>query len=470
MSKNLYTPTIGLEIHAQLKTVTKLFSNSVNDPRATDPNSIVSPIDAAHPGTLPALNYDAVKKVIQVGLAIGADIAEYTEWDRKNYFYPDIPKSYQISQNKYKLVNGGKISGFDVTSIHLEEDTGKSIHDEGDYSLVDLNRAGMPLMELVTEPVLHSGEDAVAFAKELQLLLRYLDAGDANLELGEMRIEANISVSKTDKLGTKVEVKNINSFKAVERAIQYEIDRHIEVLESGGKLIQETRGWDEEKRETFSQRAKEDAHDYRYFPDPDLPKLFISEIFDLAELRASLPSLPKARRASLSTDGLSPDQIEQLVFDNNLYKKYQQVASAYLDLNKVKVANVILTNIVGLSSLEVDFFIDNVTTENIGDLLTLVENKELSSSGLDTALASLYQAPNQAEVIVDNLGLKQNNDAKELLNIAKTVISDNPKVVDEYLAGKESAIKYLMGQGMKLSRGSANPQLLEQVIQSQISA
>src|SRR4051812_4751508 len=289
-----YVPTIGLEIHAELKPASKMFCSCKNDPDEERPNVNICPICMGHPGTLPVVNQEAVRHVLKVGVAVGGVLADFTEFDRKNYFYPDIPKGYQISQYKYPLVSGGAINGIELTRIHLEEDTGTSQHEEGDYSLVNYNRAGVPLMELVTEPVIHSAKDAVNFAKELQLLLRYLGAGEANLEKGEMRVEANISISKTEKFGTKVEVKNLNSFKAVEKAIEYEVARHIEVLESGGTLKQETRGWDETKGETFSQRSKEDSHDYRYFPDPDLPKLYISKIPELHKnvLKKEIGELP----------------------------------------------------------------------------------------------------------------------------------------------------------------------------------
>jgi aspartyl-tRNA(Asn)/glutamyl-tRNA(Gln) amidotransferase subunit B len=243
-----YMPTIGLEIHAELKTRTKMFCGSLNDPHDSDPNTHVCPVCLAHPGTLPVINKEAVEHVIKVGLAVGGSLATFTEFDRKNYFYPDIPKGYQISQYKYPLVQGGELAGVKLTRIHLEEDTARSQHDQGEGSLVDYNRAGVPLMELVTEPVIHDAETAGNFARELQLLLRTINVSDANMEMGEMRVEANISVSRDATLGTKVEVKNLNSFRAVEAAIKYEIERQIDVLErQGGKIMQETRGWDDQR-------------------------------------------------------------------------------------------------------------------------------------------------------------------------------------------------------------------------------
>ena len=313
MSDTKYKATIGLEIHAEMSTVTKMFCACKNDPDETKPNVNICPVCMGQPGTLPVLNKQAIKNVLKMGIALGSKLADFTEWDRKNYFYPDIPKGYQISQYKYPLITGGQLNGINITRIHLEEDTAKSSHDRGDFSLVDFNRAGVPLMELVTEPELHTGKDTADFARELQLLLQYLGVGEANMEKGEMRIEANISVSDTAKFGTKVEVKNLNSFKSVEKAVTYEIERQIEVLEAGGKIVQETRGWDEDKQSTYSQRAKEDSHDYRYFPDPDLPKMKISEIpeFASAVLKKELPELPWEKRTRYEKDyGIKEADVE----------------------------------------------------------------------------------------------------------------------------------------------------------------
>lgn len=265
MSKQYYT-TIGLEVHAELHTSSKMFCGCVNNPDEKTPNVNICPVCMAHPGTLPVINKKAVENVIKVGLAINGNIADFSEFDRKNYFYPDIPKAYQISQYKFPIVSGGKLNGVDITRIHLEEDTATSKHDHGDYSLVDFNRAGVPLMELVTEPVIHSAKQAGDFGRELQLLLKYLGVSEANMEKGQMRVELNISISDDPvKLGTKCEVKNINSFKAVERAAEYEVKRMSKLLDEGKgeEIVQETRGWDENKQTTFSQRKKENANDYK---------------------------------------------------------------------------------------------------------------------------------------------------------------------------------------------------------------
>src|SRR3989339_2171570 len=345
-----YRPTIGLEIHAELHTRTKMFCACLNDADQKAPNTNICPVCMAHPGSLPVINKEAVKHVLRVGLALGSTLADYTEFDRKSYFYPDIPKGYQLSQFAFPLVSGGTLRNIEITRIHLEEDTARSQH-EGDKSLVDYNRAGVPLMELVTEPVIHTAEDAGNFARELQLLLRYLGAGEANMEKGEMRVEANISVSKDDTLGTKVEVKNLNSFRSVERAIAFEIARHIEVLEKGGTLVQETRGWNENTQSTSSQRKKESSHDYRYFPDPDLPKLRLSEISELSAetLRASLPEIPSQKRERLASLGfLQVQDIEQLVGDERLTALFGEMEKTLDKPELIKIAaNFILNDIAG---------------------------------------------------------------------------------------------------------------------------
>src|SRR3989344_3881891 len=323
-----YQATVGMEIHAELRTKTKMFCTSKNDPDEKHPNINVCPVCVGHPGTLPVINEEAVKLVHRVGLALGGNVQKFSRFDRKNYFYPDLPKGYQISQYKHPLVLGGDLNGIRITRIHLEEDAGKLMHDSsGKFSLVDFNRAGVPLMELVTEPDIKSAKDAKKFAEELQLTLQYIGASEANMEKGEMRCEANISVSKTNDMGTKVEVKNLNSFRAVERAIEYEVKRQIELLESGKKVVQETRGWNENKEETFSQRSKESAHDYRYFPEPDLPPMeFTNEYIE--ELRAEIPELPEQKRNRLAEEyKLNVVAANVLVKDRGLSAFWEKVAS-----------------------------------------------------------------------------------------------------------------------------------------------
>ena len=320
-----YILTVGLEIHAELKTRTKMFCDSKNDSDEIRPNVNVCPICMGHPGVLPVMNKEAVKHVLKIGLALNGKLADFTEFDRKNYFYPDIPKGYQLSQYEFPLVSGGSLNGVAITRVHLEEDTATSIHESGirnqESSLIDFNRAGVPLVELVTEPVIKSAKEAARFARELQLLLRHLGVSDANMEKGEMRVEANISVSEdAGRFGTKVEVKNLNSFRAVEGAIAYEMNRHIELIESGKRVEQETRGWNEDIGKTFSQRKKEESHDYRYFPDPDLSKLVIRDIPEFADgkLRKGMPELPFEKRRRYVALGIKDDDVETLLANRSL--------------------------------------------------------------------------------------------------------------------------------------------------------
>lgn len=471
-----YIPTIGLEIHAELKTKTKMFCNSKNDPDEKAPNVNICPICMGHPGTLPTINREAVKHVLKVGLAVNGELADFTEFDRKNYFYPDIPKGYQISQYKYPLVSGGELSGVKLTRVHLEEDTATSLHEEGEYSLVDFNRAGVPLMELVTEPVIHSAKTAVDFARELQLLLRYLRVSDANMEKGEMRVEANISVSdKPGVFGTKVEVKNLNSFRAVEKAIEYELERHIIALEVGEKLVQETRGWNEKTEKTFSQRAKEESHDYRYFPEPDLPKLKISEIpeFSPENLRKEMSELPNARRARYLKDfGLKKDDVEVLVADSALAEFFEQAAKL-LGNEKAKVnllVNYLLSDLIGLVRKEVSEaagIIESafrLTPQTFSQLIELICSEKISSRGAKDILKVMYLEGGEPEKIARDRNFFQKSNSAEIEKIAQTVIDENPKVVSEYKSGKSSALQFLIGQAMKASRGSANPKILSETI------
>src|SRR3989344_6117956 len=496
-----YKTTIGLEIHAELKTKTKMFCNSKNDTEEKNPNVNICPICMGHPGTLPAINKEAVKKVLKVGVALGAELADFSEFDRKNYFYPDIPKGYQISQYKYPLVKGGELeveiknqkSKIKITRIHLEEDTAKSSHDTGDYSLVDFNRAGIPLMELVTEPVIHSGSEAAEFAKELQLLLRYLGVSDANMEKGEMRVEANVSVSKTDTFGVKVEVKNLNSFKAVERAIAYEVERQIAVIESGEKVVQETRGWDENKQKTFSQRLKEESHDYRYFPDPDLPKMKISEISEFSEenLRKEFPELPWEKRERLKKEfGLKDEAIEIFTQDIALGKFFESVAfhletefpssefpgSSPLGNSVSKLADAILLAsnyiISALSGLMKDKNISSnelkIEPKNFAKLIKMAADGEISSRVTKDVLKIMFEEGGDPEKIVEERGLKQASDDGFIKNIVEEVIKNNPVVAEDYKTGKENALQFFVGQGMKLSKGKANPGVLQKLLKEKL--
>lgn len=472
-----YKLTVGLEIHAELKTKTKMFCNSKNDPEEKRPNVNICPICMGHPGTLPVINKEAVKHVIKLGLAVGGEIADFTEFDRKNYFYPDIPKGYQISQYKYPLVKGGSVAGVALTRVHLEEDTASSSHDTGDYSLVDFNRAGVPLMELVTEPVIHSAEEASRFAKELQLLLQYLGAGEANLEKGEMRVEANISVSKEDgKFGTKVEVKNLNSFKAVEKAILFEMDRQIELLEGGEKVAQETRGWDEHKEVTFSQRKKEDSHDYRYFPDPDLPKLYISKIPEFSKelLLSTMPELPWQRRERFIKEyGMKIDDAEMFVRLTALGSYFELAVSGFEgDKRLIKLtSNYIISDLMGLikaTGTDVAMALVNlgskIKASSFANLVKMAGDGKVSSRGAKDILKIMYEEGGTPEEIATREKLFQESNTDALKVIIEKIISDYPDVVVDYKKGKESALQFFVGQGMKATKGSANPSVLKEIL------
>lgn len=477
-----YVTTIGLEIHAELNTKTKMFCRSANDPHEPQPNVHICPVCLAHPGTLPVINGEAVKSVMRVGIALGAKLADYTEFDRKNYFYPDLPKGYQLSQFEYPLVAGGELNGVQITRVHLEEDTASSIHNESTgETLIDYNRAGVPLMELVTEPVIHSAEQAGAFARELQLLLRYLKVSEANMEMGEMRVEANISVAKVGEgLGTKVEIKNLNSFRAMERAVAYEVERQKKLIESGGTVIQETRGWDEGKQSTFAQRIKEGSADYRYFPDPDLPSLRLSELpeYQRETLINTMPELPWERRDRYVKLGVKLEDADLYVRDMRLGSFFDALVSEYqnnteaIKLSSNYIANDLVKIIRDMESrdtankaisvpISVDYF------KMIIDML--LEKKISSRGGKDVLLASIEEQKSPL-AIAEEKNLFQNNSVGDLEVIVADIIAKNPTVASDYKMGKDSALEFLIGQGMKALRGAADPLVLREIIKTKLTS
>lgn len=470
---NTYFVTVGLEIHAELHTNSKMWCGCKNDPREQKPNQNVCEVCMAHPGTLPVPNKEAIKKVIKVGLAVGADIADFTEFDRKNYFYPDIPKGYQLSQYLLPIVSRGSINNWPLTRIHLEEDTAKSSHDNDGYTLVDYNRAGVPLMELVTDPVTfdspeEASEKSGKFAKELQRILRYVGASEANMEMGQMRVEANVSVSADKQIyGTKCEVKNINSFRSVEEAIKFEVARHIELIEDGGKVVQETRGWDENKMETFSQRKKENANDYRYFPDPDLPKLYLKELFSLDELRAEIPELPQARRERLLSLGLKNDVVE-IIVDNPSIALYFDKACEGKSAQFVELsANYLTADIFGLLKKDgKELTEDNLPAFSaLQHLIEMIIENELSSRGAKDMLPIMLADKDiDVKKVAQEKGLIQKNDPEALKLIVTEVIAENPAQVADYKSGKESMFMFFVGQCMKKSKGAGNPSLFQELL------
>ena len=499
---NQYLPTIGLEVHVELKTRTKMFCSCLNDAEEIEPNKNVCPVCLAHPGSLPVINLEAVKKVIKVGLALEGKIAKKSFFDRKNYFYPDLPKGFQISQYEHPLVQGGylEINGDDgqkkkiaITRIHLEEDTGNLLH-QGSESLIDFNRAGVPLMELVTEPVIHSGLEARKFAEELRLLLRYLGVSDADMELGQFRVEPNISVSKTEKLGVKVEIKNLNSFRSAEDSINFEIKRQIGVLESGEKVHQQNRGWNQEKAETFEQRSKEEAHDYRYFPEPDLPPLLIDSpnedggIFvNSEEIRNQLPELPWQKRERLEKlYGLEPRQVELLTQERAMADYFEQCVSEFkgFDLEHKKesdsekariVYNLVSSNLRGLmAEAKMDFETLSARGGKIkpNDLAVLVEffhQKRISSRALKDVLLEMFETGRDPGEIINSKNLLQVSDSGELEAVVEKVIQNNPAPVKDFKAGKDASLQFLVGQIMKETKGRANPLVIQEILKTKIN-
>ena len=447
-----YKPTIGLEIHAELETESKLFCGCKNDPNEELPNTNICPICMGYPGAMPYINKKAIESMVNIGRSLGGEIADFTEFDRKHYFYPDIPKGYQISQYENPIVKNAKLLGIGVERIHLEEDTGKSSHD-GTQTLIDFNRSGVPLMELVTKPEFHDSDLTIEFGEYLQLTLRYLGIAKARMEWGEMRVEANISVSKTDELGTKVEVKNINSFKAVKSSIDYEIKRQIEVLESGGEVKQETRGWDEKKQETFSQRTKETAQEYRYMPEPDIPKFFLSKL----DFESSTLELPEAKFNRYVSAGVPDQQARSIVRNIKAAETFDKVIELVDDIKLA--ANYMTTNIMSKD----DF--SNITAEYLAELVKMVNSNELSSRGVKDIIEIMISKGGNPREVAEKEGLFQDSNEETLKVVVDEVISENKSVFEEYKGGKEQSLQFLVGQVMKKTKGTANPLKVKEIIE-----
>ena len=477
----MYEPTIGLEVHVELKTNTKMFCGCLNDFNENRPNINICPICMGHPGTLPVINKKAVVAVLKLGLALNSQIPKESKFDRKNYFYPDLSKGYQISQYDKPLVIGGQLNGVQIRRIHLEEDTARLVHSVGGKSsLVDFNRAGVPLMELVTEPEIKNGEEAIKFAKELQLILRYLGISDADMEKGQMRVEANVSVSKNSELGTKVEVKNLNSFRSVGEAIDYEIKRQEEVLENGEIVKHETRGWDENKKKTIHQRAKEEAHDYRYFPEPDLPPMDLTDVdfINLEELKNSILELPWQKRERFEKEfWLKREQMEILIEDRNLAEYFEESVSELLEEIEgavieekqkavVLLFNYLVSDVVGfLSQKGITIKNLNITPENFSDLILLVFKNEISSRVAKDLILEMHKTGSDPRQIIAEKGLSQVSDVSEIKDIIYKIIADNPKPAEDYKKGQENALQFLIGQIMKASRGKINPQIAKEILE-----
>lgn len=535
----MYKPAIGLEIHAELKTKSKMFCGCENSlGLEKEPNKHICPVCTAQPGTLPVINKQAVENIVKIGLALNSEIQPSFRFFRKNYFYPDIPKGYQITSQEAPPAIGGYIElpplrqyglpaqaggqatpSFDtlktdssktshqnfgvggkgvdekrkirIHHVHLEEDTGKNIHPEGTlYSLIDFNRAGVPLMELVTEPDIESGSDAKLFCQELQQILRSLGVSDADMEKGQMRCEVNISISKDRELGTKVEIKNLNSFRAVEKAVDFEIKRQTEILENNEKVMQETRGWDEKSQKTFSQRSKETAKDYRYFPEPDLGPVKLSDEW-VRKIECDLPELPQAKRKRFMEQyGFNSENAFLLVLDKELADFTERTVSelkAWLlslesvegseeeiwKKNKNKLSKLVsgwlVNKLPPIMQEAVQTWADiKATPENFAEFISLIYQNKVSSAAGQELLREMVLTGKDPSNIVEEKGLSQISGGQEMDKVIELVIKNNPEQVEQLKAGKETVLQYLVGQVMKESRGKANPQTAGEMLKEKL--
>ena len=470
---------IGLEVHVQLQTASKIFSGA-STAYGAEPNSQACAIDLGMPGTLPAMNAGAVEMAIRFGLAIGATVAQHSVFARKNYFYPDLPKGYQISQYELPVVIGG---GLDVrqddgshqfvqlTRAHLEEDAGKSVHDAFHAETgVDLNRAGTPLLEIVSEPVLSSAAEAVAYLKTLHTLVRWLGVSDGNMQEGSFRCDANVSVRRRgEPLGTRAEIKNVNSFRFVEKAIDYEIERQIRLIEAGGKVVQETRLFDANKGETRSMRGKESAHDYRYFPDPDLPPLVIAAE-DIERVRAAMPELPAARRQRYIDNLGLPEYDATLLTADRTVSDYFEALLATLPAQAKLCANWVLgewTGALNANGLAPEQ--SPISAARLAGLLARIVDGSLSSKMGKQVFEALWNGAETADAVIERLGLKQVSDTSALGAIVDEIIAANPKQVEQFRGGNDKLLQFFVGQAMKATRGQANPAQLNELLKAKLA-
>jgi aspartyl-tRNA(Asn)/glutamyl-tRNA(Gln) amidotransferase subunit B len=476
-----YKPTIGLEVHVELKTRTKMFCDCINDPDEKKPNTNVCPICLGHPGTLPFPNKKAIESIIKIGLALNGKPNDKFHFDRKNYFYPDLPKAYQISQAGEPIILGGTLRNIKINHIHLEEDAGKLIHDDvSGGTLVDFNRASVPLMELVTEPDIHTPEDAIAFMKDLQLIVRYLGVSDADLERGQMRADANISISETDELGTRAEIKNLNSFRSVFGAINYEIKRQAELLEKGEKIKQETRGWDDLRQKTISQRSKEESQDYRYFPEPDIPHFSI-DAFDVERIKTEIPELPESKLKRFEKEyNLSTDQARFLVEEIELAEYFEEAVSE-LQMIDEKASTSTLYNYltsdlrglmnqsgINLSDAVNDISSLKVTPQNLAYLAYQVDSNNITSRQAKDILKKMFETGSSAKEIIENekIGI---SDSSEIEAVVMAVIAENYVAVADYKKGKTASLQFLIGKAMGILKGRARPDELKEIFERNLN-
>ena len=475
-----YETIIGLEVHVQLNTDSKIFCDCSTEFGA-EPNSHTCPVCLGLPGTLPVLNKKAVDYAIMAGLALNCDISEYSKFDRKNYFYPDLPKAYQISQYDLPIGEDGYIEvekedgnkEIGVTRVHLEEDSGKLVHqgtiDKSTGSLVDYNRTGVPLIEIVSEPDMREPSEARDYLDQLKLIMEYLGISDCNMEEGSLRCDANVSLRPygQEEFGVKAELKNMNSFKAVEKGLAYEVERQKELLDEGGEVIQETRTWDESLNKTISMRGKEEAHDYRYFPEPDLVPLEIDKSW-IDKIKGEIPELPIEKKKRFVEEYDIPEYDAGVLIDNkDLADLFEEGVKAFNDPKEV--SNWVMGEFLRLVNEEdIEVKESNITGQLLGDMLQLMDEGTISSKIAKTVFEEMFDTGKAPEKIVEEKGLKQISDEDKLEEIVENIIEENPDAVDDIKNGKDKAIGFLVGQVMKETRGKANPQMVNQMFRDKI--
>lgn len=474
MSSSKYETVIGLEVHVELRTHSKIFCGCSTEFGAP-PNTHTCPICLGHPGVLPVLNKQAVEYAIKAAMAINCEIADVSKFDRKNYFYPDSPKAYQISQYDQPIgQNGwidievdGKTKRIGITRLHLEEDAGKLTHIDGGYaSLVDFNRVGTPLVEIVSEPEISSPEEARAYLEKLRAIMQYCEVSDVKMEEGSMRCDANISIRPfgQKEFGTRAELKNMNSFRGVLKGLEYEEYRQAEILDDGGVVVQETRRWDEAQGKTLSMRGKEEAHDYRYFPDPDLVKVYIDQEWK-DRIQASIPELPDARKERYTTEYGLPS------YDAEVITSSKPIADLFEDSLKYtkdakSVSNWIMGELLGyLNSSNLEFSEVKLTGHGLGEMIGLIEKGTISTKIAKTVFKEMLESGKLPQQIVEEKGLVQISDEGAIKSIVEQVVAANPQSVEDYRAGKQKAIGFLVGQVMKESRGKANPAIVNKLLE-----
>jgi aspartyl-tRNA(Asn)/glutamyl-tRNA(Gln) amidotransferase subunit B len=487
MNGRKYEPVIGMEIHAELNTRSKMFCGcAVIDTTAAEPNTTICPVCTGLPGAMPVVNKRAVEFAMLVGLALNCEINAFTSFARKNYFYPDLPKGYQISQFDHPIategwmeldVDGG-VERIRIRRAHMEEDTAKLYHEQGDWispesrTLIDFNRSGVPLLEIVSEPDLHTVDAALAYATKIREILRYLHVNSGDMERGVLRFEANVSVRPwgSEVLGTRTEIKNLNSFRALSHSVAYEIERQSALLDAGEEVQQETLGWDEVRGTTYSQRSKEYAHDYRYFPEPDLPPLAIDRGW-VEAMRQQLPELPDAKRGRfVEAYGLPLADADILVAERSLADYFEAVVMAY-DGDPTSVSKWMvgpLTYLMNRDGVDIDAV--EIAPDQLAALIAMVDAKTLNQNTAKEVLAEMFEGGDSPQAIVEAKGLSQISDEERLETLVATLLNENPEQVNRYLAGKTSLLQWFMGQVMRETRGRADPQVVIPLLKSALEA